>query len=80
MGQHEQLFCSLDSDGGPGMGGSGPPGPHGIQSRRPSDQPSNDPPSSDQTFRADDGRIHFNLLGWNGTGSPPNLFPDRGPA
>jgi nitrate reductase beta subunit len=25
MGQHEQLFCSLDTDGGPGMGGSGPP-------------------------------------------------------
>ncbi len=30
MGQHEQLFCSLDTDGGPGMGGQGPPGPHGI--------------------------------------------------
>ncbi|EUA13810.1 respiratory nitrate reductase beta subunit domain protein [Mycobacterium xenopi 4042] len=25
MGQHEQLFCSLDTDGGPGMGGYGPP-------------------------------------------------------
>ena len=34
MAQHEQLFCSLDTDGGPGMGGTGP---HGIQapSRRP---------------------------------------------
>jgi nitrate reductase beta subunit len=30
MGQHEQLFCSLDTEGGPGMGGTGPPGPHGI--------------------------------------------------
>ena len=28
MAQHEQLFCSLDTDGGPGMGGAGP---HGIQ-------------------------------------------------
>ena len=28
MGQHEQLFCSLDTEGGPGMGGAGP---HGIQ-------------------------------------------------
>ena len=24
MGQHEQLFCSLDTEGGPGMGGLGP--------------------------------------------------------
>jgi nitrate reductase beta subunit len=32
MGQHEQLFCSLDTDGGPGMGGTGP---HGIQSYSP---------------------------------------------
>ncbi len=23
--QHEQLFCSLDTEGGPGMGGNGPP-------------------------------------------------------
>jgi nitrate reductase beta subunit len=37
MGQHEQLFCSLDTEGGPGMGGQGPPGPHGIQAYRPDD-------------------------------------------
>jgi nitrate reductase beta subunit len=35
MGQPEQLFCSLDTEGGPGMGGSGPPGPHGIQAWSP---------------------------------------------
>ncbi|TAM87092.1 MAG: nitrate reductase subunit beta [Jatrophihabitans sp.] len=35
MGQHEQLFCSLDTDGGPGMGGMGPTGPHGIGSWSP---------------------------------------------
>jgi nitrate reductase / nitrite oxidoreductase, beta subunit len=84
MGQHEQLFCSLDNEGGPGMGGSGPPGPHGIQGRQPTQpataQPATAQPGSSQNFRADDGRTHFNLLGWNGEGSAPNLFPDRGPA
>jgi nitrate reductase beta subunit len=79
MGQHEQLFCSLDTEGGPGMGGSGPPGPHGIQSRQ-ATQPATAQPGSGRTFRADDGRTHFNLLGWNGEGSAPNLFPDQGPA
>jgi nitrate reductase beta subunit len=61
------------------MGGNGPPGPHGIQSRRPT-QPSTDQPGSGRMFQGDDGRTHFNLLGWNGEGSAPNLFPDRGPA
>jgi len=28
-------------------------------------------------FRAGDGRTHFNLLGWNGQGSAPGLFPER---
>ena len=84
MGQHEQLFCSLDTEGGPGMGGNGPPGPHGIQIRRldqpATAEPATAEPGSGQTFRADDGRTHFNLLGWDGKGSAPNLFPDRGPA
>jgi nitrate reductase beta subunit len=69
MGQHEQLFCSLDTDGGPGMGGAGP---HGIQSYQPTA-----PPGQDHSFRAGDGRTHFNLLGWNGRDSAPGLFPDR---
>src|SRR5438034_7493445 len=53
-GQHEQLFCSLDTDGGPGMGGTGPPGTgqHGIQSYRPAHQAG--PPGADHTFRAAD--------------------------
>jgi len=59
MGQHEQLFCSLDTEGGPGMGGAGPPG-------------------QEHTFRAGDGRTHFNLLGWDGRGDAPDLFPERG--
>ena len=25
-------------------------------------------------FRDDDGRMRFNLLGWNGSGTAPNLF------
>jgi nitrate reductase beta subunit len=41
MSQHEQLFCSLDHEGGPGMGGTGPP--------------------ASPSYRADDGRLHFNL-------------------
>jgi nitrate reductase beta subunit len=69
MGQHEQLFCSLDADGGPGMGGTGP---HGIQSYQPGS------PADDHSFRAGDGRTHFNLLGWNGQGSAPGLFPEQG--
>jgi nitrate reductase / nitrite oxidoreductase, beta subunit len=51
LAQHEQLFCSLDTDGGPGMGGNGPPGPHGVQGYRPAHQ------------RGDDGRMHLNVLG-----------------
>jgi nitrate reductase beta subunit len=70
MGQHEQLFCSLDTEGGPGMGGAGP---HGIQSYRP---PSD--PGGSHSFQADDGRTHFNLLGWNGRGDAAKLFPERG--
>jgi nitrate reductase beta subunit len=70
MAQHEQLFCSLDTDGGPGMGG------HGIRSFHPATAP--DEVATTQTFRAADGRVHFNLLGWNGEGAAPNLFPEGG--
>jgi nitrate reductase beta subunit len=69
MGQHEQLFCSLEADGGPGMGGAGP---HGIQAWRPAGAP-----GQDHTFHSDDGRTRFNLLGWNGQDSAPHLFPGR---
>ncbi|HEX6470899.1 MAG TPA: nitrate reductase subunit beta [Streptosporangiaceae bacterium] len=78
--QHEQLFCSLDSDGGPGMGGHGPPD---VESFHPaSGHPASGQPASGQRssggamFRGDDGRTHFNLLGWNGKGPAPHLFPD----
>jgi nitrate reductase / nitrite oxidoreductase, beta subunit len=67
--QHEQLFCSLDTEGGPGMGGVDGPDVAGFH-------PAGEAGDS-RTFRADDGRLHFNLLGWDGTGSAPRLFPDR---
>jgi nitrate reductase / nitrite oxidoreductase, beta subunit len=74
MSQHEQLFCSLDhlkgegeAGGGPGMGGTGPPGPAGAVH-----------PGGSQTFRGSDGRVHFNLLGWDGAGDAPHLFPGEG--
>jgi len=70
--QHEQLFsrCSLDSDGGPGMGGQGPPA--SVASFHPGGQPSG------QTFRDGEGRLRFNLLGWDGRGTAPHLFPGEG--
>jgi nitrate reductase / nitrite oxidoreductase, beta subunit len=60
LSQHEQMFCSLDTEGGPGMGGAGP-----------ATEESN-------TFRGDDGRVHFNLLGWDGASTSPHLFPEAG--
>ena len=49
------------------------PGPHGIQAWRPAGAP-----GQDHTFRAGDGRTRFNLLGWDGRGDAPHLFPERG--
>jgi nitrate reductase beta subunit len=64
LSQHEQMFCSLDTEGGPGMGGAGPAGEStGTEA---------------QTFRGDDGREHFNLLGWDGASASPHLFPEPG--
>ncbi len=70
MAQHEQLFCSLDTEGGPGMGGHGPPGGEGFHAGVTQ--------GGGSTFRADDGTERFNLFGWNGTGSPSKLFPEQG--
>jgi len=36
------------------------------------------PAGAGSTFRTDDGAERFNLFGWDGTGSAPNLFPERG--
>ncbi len=71
--QHEQLFsCSLDTDGGPGMGGQGPPGP------AESFHPGAPAGAGGQMFRDSGGRTRFNLLGWDGTGTAPHLFPEAG--
>jgi len=70
----DELACSLDYSGGPGMGGSGPFGSssgrvspvavetfHALKDRQTADRPSTP------------GRV--NLLNWDGNGSEPNLFP-----
>ncbi|MDB1086770.1 nitrate reductase subunit beta [Streptomyces sp. ACA25] len=70
--------CSLDYEGGPGMGGSGPlgessggPDPiavenfHMLQSRQ----------TSDTTAAPDDKGARVNLLNWDGKGRPDGMFP-----
>ncbi|KAA9375471.1 nitrate reductase subunit beta [Microbispora cellulosiformans] len=70
--------CSLDYDGGPGMGGpfgeaSGPPAPvavenfHALRERQ----------VADDLDRADELRGRVNLLNWDGKGTPDGLFPKR---
>jgi nitrate reductase beta subunit len=74
----EEIGCSLDVDGGPGMVGSGP---FGEASGRPT-------PVSVETFHAlrnrqtsdeiadpGDRGARINLLNWDGKGKPPGLFP-----
>ena len=78
--QLEELGCSLDVDGGPGMVGSGPFGEasgrpvpvsvetfHALRDRQTSDQ------------IADPGRpgARINLLNWDGKGRPDGLFPPQ---
>jgi len=78
--QLEEIGCSLDVEGGPGMVGSGP---FGEASGRPM-------PVSVETFHAlrarqtsdeiaDPGRpgARINLLNWDGKGRPDGLFPPR---
>ncbi|WP_182906884.1 nitrate reductase subunit beta [Microbispora sp. H13382] len=70
--------CSLDYDGGPGMGGpfgeaSGTPAPvavenfHALKERQ----------ATDDLDRADELRGRVNLLNWDGKGTPDGLFPKR---
>ncbi|MFE1458003.1 nitrate reductase subunit beta [Streptomyces sp. NPDC058735] len=70
--------CSLDYEGGPGMGGSGPFGEasggaapvavetfHALRDRQTADTPA--APTGKET--------RVNLLHWDGKGTPPGLFP-----
>jgi nitrate reductase beta subunit len=70
MAQHEQVFCSLDTPGGPGMGGA-PAGSvaefHGAGT-----------PGAGSTFRDDQGEQRFNLFGWDAAQPAPHLFPGEG--
>ena len=81
--QHEQLFCSLDAEGGPGMGGHGPPA---VESFHPGGAGGSAGVAGavdgggGHTFRDNDGRLRFNLLGWDGKGAAPHLFGGGGPA
>ncbi|MEN3533636.1 nitrate reductase subunit beta [Microbispora sp. ZYX-F-249] len=70
--------CSLDYDGGPGMGGpfgeaSGLPAPvavenfHALKERQ----------EADDLDRASELRGRVNLLNWDGKGTPDGLFPKR---
>ena len=76
----EEMGCSLDFEGGPGMQDSAP---FGEASGRPvpvavetfnalRDRQTSGAAPGDTTLR---GRV--NLLNWDGTGAPAGLFPDR---
>ena len=72
--------CSLDYEGGPGMGGSGPFGEssggpmpiavenfHMLVERQ----------TSDTVVDPGDKELRVNLLNWDGKGRPEGLFPPR---
>ncbi|SPL98778.1 Respiratory nitrate reductase beta chain [[Actinomadura] parvosata subsp. kistnae] len=76
--QLEELGCSLDYDGGPGMTGpfgeaSGLPAPvavenfHALRERQ----------TGENLDDADELRGRVNLLNWDGKGTPDGLFPKR---
>ena len=78
--QLEELACSLDYEGGPGMGGSGPFGEssggpmpvavenfHALRQRQ----------TSDTFVDPADGAERVNLLNWDGKGAGSRLMPPR---
>jgi nitrate reductase / nitrite oxidoreductase, beta subunit len=82
LAQHEQLFshCSLDTDGGPGMGGQGPPASVASSHGKGAGEAQGDGEAGGggQMFQDRDGQVRFNLLGWDGRGDAPHLFPEGG--
>jgi nitrate reductase beta subunit len=83
-GELEELACSLDYDGGPGMGGSGPfgessggPQPIAVENFQALRQRQ----TSDVLVDPSDGRRRVNLLNWDGKGAAADVMPPRsGPA
>ncbi|GAB3490055.1 nitrate reductase subunit beta [Amycolatopsis cihanbeyliensis] len=74
--------CSLDYEGGPGMGGSGPfgessggPAPIAVENFH----MLRDRQSADTAAAPVDKRGRVNLLNWDGKGHPEGLFPPRPP-
>ena len=72
--------CSLDYEGGPGMGGSGPfgessggPTPIAVENFH----MLKDRQTSDTVAAPEDKGQRVNLLSWDGRGTPEGLFPPR---
>jgi nitrate reductase beta subunit len=81
-GQLEELACSLDYEGGPGMGGSGPfgessggPQPIAVENFQALRQRQT---ADEFVDPADTGR-RVNLLNWDGKGAANDLMPPRRP-
>ncbi|MEO6702205.1 MAG: nitrate reductase subunit beta [Jatrophihabitantaceae bacterium] len=81
--QLEELACSLDFEGGPGMGGSGPfgessggPKPIAIENF----EALRERQTSDVFVDASDRRGQVNLLNWDGKGAASDLMPPRSSA
>jgi nitrate reductase beta subunit len=72
--------CSLDYEGGPGMGGSGPFG-EGSGALTPiaveNFQMLQDRQTSDTIASPGDKSARVNLLNWDGKGAPSGLFPPK---
>ncbi len=73
--------CSLDYEGGPGMGGSGPfgEGSGRADADRGRELPDAARPADLRLPRGarSTSRARVNLLNWDGKGTPPGLFPPR---
>jgi nitrate reductase beta subunit len=72
--------CSLDYEGGPGMGGSGPfgegsgaPTPIAVENF----QMLRDRQTSDTMAAPSDKSARVNLLNWDGKSAPPGMFPPK---
>jgi len=72
--------CSLNYEGGPGMGGSGPfgegsgaPTPIAVENF----QMLQDRQTADSLAGPGDKRTRVNLLNWDGRGAPTGLFPPQ---